>query len=81
MKFTFKRANLVTWGEENVDFSDEEQNDKEALLYLMALDDDINEVYDSNLFCSSDDYEINDLYNKLYDSLVKAKKDLNKNYY
>ena len=41
----------------------------------MALDE-INEVYDSNLSYFSDDDEIDDLYNELYDSLTKAKKEL-----
>ena len=42
----------------------------------MALDDDINKVYDSNLSCSSDDDDIDYLYSELYDALVKVKKDL-----
>ena len=37
----------------------------------------MNEVFDSNLSCSSDDDDdIDDLYHELYDSLVRAKKDL-----
>ena len=32
--------------------------------------------FNSNLSCSSNDDEMDDLYNELYDSLVKAKKDL-----
>ena len=35
---------------------------------------DINEVYDSNFSCLSDDDEIDYLYNEVYDSLVKDKK-------
>ena len=42
----------------------------------MAFDNEIYEVYDSNLSYSCDDDEINDLYNVLYDSLSKTKKDL-----
>ena len=44
----------------------------------MAFDNEIDKVYDSNLSCSSDDDEIDDLYNELYDSQIKAKKDLKK---
>ena len=43
---------------------------------LMALYNEINDVYDSNLSCSNDDDEIDDLCNEMYDSLVMAKKDL-----
>ena len=49
---------------------------KKALHYLIALNDDISEVYDSSLSYYSDGDEIHDLYNELYDSLVKAKKEL-----
>ena len=42
----------------------------------MALDNEINEVYDSNLSCSSDNDEIDYLYHKLYNLVIKAKKDL-----
>ena len=48
-KLTFKKANLATWGEEDVDFSEEEKKDKEALLCLMALDNDLDEVFNSIL--------------------------------
>ena len=41
----------------------------------MALNNDIDEVYDLNLSYSNDD-DIEDLYHKSYNSLVKAKKDL-----
>ena len=45
----------------------------------MALDEEINEVYDSNSsYSSDDDNNIDDLYQELYESLVRAKKDLNK---
>ena len=41
----------------------------------MPFDNDINEVYDSSFSQSNDDDdEIDDLYNKLYDLLIKAKK-------
>ena len=43
----------------------------------MALDDEIIKVFDSNPCCSSeDDDDIDDLYHELYDSLVRAKKEL-----
>ena len=42
----------------------------------MVFDNEIDEVYNSNLSCSNDEDEMDDLYNQLYDSLVKAKKDL-----
>ena len=42
----------------------------------MTLDNDINEVYCSNLSYFSDDDDIDNLYHELYDSLVKVKKDL-----
>ena len=54
----------------------DEDKEKQALLCLTILDDDINEVYDSNLSSSGDEDEINDLYSKLYNSLVKVKKEL-----
>ena len=47
-KLTFKRANLATWGEDDVDFGDEKEKDKETLLCLMALDQDSIEILDSN---------------------------------
>ena len=55
-------------------FEDEEKKEEEAHLCLMAFDNEIDEVYDLNLSCSSDYDEINDLYHELYDSLVKVKK-------
>ena len=42
----------------------------------MAFDNDIDKVYDSNLSCFNDDDDIDDLHHELYDSLVKARKDL-----
>ena len=43
----------------------------------MAFDDEANKVFDSNLSCSSDDDDdMDDLYHELYNSLVKAKKEL-----
>ena len=42
----------------------------------MAFDNNINEVYDYGFSCSNDNDEIDDLYNKLYDLLIKADKDL-----
>ena len=75
-KFTFKKSNLPTWGEDELDSNDEKEKDEKALLYLMAFDDEVIDVFDSNLFYSNDDDdEIGDLYHKLYQSLVKAKKD------
>ena len=65
---------IATWGEDEMDSSDGGEKDEEALLYLMAFDD---KVIDSNISCSSDDDdEIDYLNHKLYDSLIKAKKDL-----
>ena len=52
-----------------------EENDEESLLCLMAFNE-VTKVFDSNLSCSSDDDEIDDLYHGLYDSLVRAKKEL-----
>ena len=81
-KLTFKKENLATRVEDEVDSDGEEQKDKEALLCLVALDDDIIEVFNSNLSYFSDDDddddddEINDLYHELYDSLVRVKKNL-----
>ena len=76
-KLTFKKENLATWGEEDVDFNEEEKKDEKVLLCLMAFDNDLDEVYDSILSYSSDDDDIEDLYHELYDSLlVKDKKDL-----
>ena len=71
-----KKTNLTTWGEKDVDSRDEEVKENEAHLCLMTLDNEIDDVYNSNLSCSNNDDDIDDLYNKLYGSLVKAKKDL-----
>ena len=54
-----------------MDFKGGKEKEEEALLCLIALDDDIDGVYDSNMSCFSDDDETNDLYNELHDSLVK----------
>ena len=70
-KFTFKKGNLTTLDEEDVDSSD-----NKPFFCLIALDDDVNKVYNSNLPCSSDKDEIDDLYNELYNSLFKFKKKL-----
>ena len=76
-KLTFKKANLTTWCEDKMDFSDEEEKDEKALLCLMAFDDEANEVLDFNLSCSSnDDDDMDGLYLELYDSLVRGKKEL-----
>ena len=75
-KLTFKKVNLATYGKEDIDFGNNEEKEKEALLCLIALDDDKNEVYDSNLSYSSKDDEIENLYNELYDSFIKENKDL-----
>ena len=71
---TFKKANLTTQGEDEVDFGGEEEEDEKALLCLMALNDEIITTFDSNFPCSSDDNDIDYLYHKLYDSLVRFKK-------
>ena len=55
---------------------DEEEKEEEEQFCFMAVDNEIYEVHDPNLSCSSDDDEIDDLYNELYDSVVKEKKDL-----
>ena len=68
--------NLATWGEEDVDFSDEEEKHEEDLFCLMTLDCEFDEIYDLNLSCSSGDDDIDNLYHELYNSLVKTKKDL-----
>ena len=74
---TFKRANLATWGKEEVNFDNKEEKDEEAVFCLMALDQVSSEVFDSNLLTSSDDEnDIDDLYHEFYDSLVTVKKDL-----
>ena len=70
-KLIFKKANLATWSDDGID-SDVE----EALLCFMALKDESNEAFDSNLSNFNDDNDMDDLYHELYDSLVKAKKDL-----
>ena len=59
-----------------MDSGDNEDKEEEALHCLMEIDDDIIELYDSNLSYSRDWDEIKDLYNELYDSLVKHKKEL-----
>ena len=72
----FKEANLAIWGEKDINSRDEEEKEDEAHLYLMEFDNKIDEVYNSNLSCSSDNKEIDYLYIELYESLVKVKKDL-----
>ena len=79
-KLTFKRGNLVTWGWDEADSGDEEEKDEEALLCLTALDYEANEVFDLKFSCFNDDYDdVDDLYHELYDSLVRAKKELKTN--
>ena len=64
-------------GEDEVTSDEEEEKDKVALLCLKALNDEIIEVFDLNLsYSSDDDNDIDYLYHKLYDSLIRAKKDL-----
>ena len=76
-KLTFKRSNLATWGEDEVNSSNEEEKDEEALLCLMILDQDPSDLFDFNFSTSSNDEDdIDDLYHELYDSLVRAKKKL-----
>ena len=55
-------------------FNEEEEKDEEALLYLIAFEIDIDELFNSKLSCSSDDNDIDNLYYELYDSLIRAKK-------
>ena len=72
-KLTFKRANQATWGKDEVDSDDEEEKHEEALLSLMAFDQDSIEVVNSILSSSSDDQDdLDGLHHKLYNSLVKA---------
>ena len=66
-KLTFKKANLVTWDEDEVDSNEEEEKDEEALLCLRTLDNEIIEVFEPNFSCSSDDNnDTDDLYHELY---------------
>ena len=69
------KANLVTQGDYEVDFS-EEKKEKKALLFLMAFEDEDIEIYHPYLYGSSDD-DMYDLYSELYKSLLKAKNELN----
>ena len=55
----FEKKNLTTWGENNTDVGDDKEKEEEALLCLMAVDNDSNEVYDSSFSWSNDDDEIN----------------------
>ena len=50
--------------------------EEEALLYLIANSNNWSEVFYSGSSCSNDDDDIDDLYNELYDSLIKSKKEL-----
>ena len=52
---TFKKANLTTWGEEDVDSSEEEKKNEEAPPYFIALNSEFDKVYDSNLSYSGDE--------------------------
>ena len=46
-----------------MDSSEEEDKDEEALLWLMALNNDIDKIFDLNLSCTSDgDDDIDDIY-------------------
>ena len=45
----FNKANLATQGKEDIDFRDDEEKEEESHPYLMALNDEIGEIYDSNL--------------------------------
>ena len=57
-----------------MDSKNEEEYEEEAILYLMALDDDVNEEYDYNSSCSSDEDEINDLFNEFVIDQLKIRK-------
>ena len=77
-KLTFKKANLTTWGESEINSDDKEEKDKDALLCLMAFNDEANKECDNNFSCFNDDNDgdMDDLYHKLYDFFVRAKKEL-----
>ena len=47
-----------------MDFGDDEDKEEEVIFCLMALNDNINNIYDSNWFYSGDEDEIGDLYNE-----------------
>ena len=74
-KLTFKKVNLTNQGEVDIYPRDDKEDKEEAHLCLIAFDDEIDEVYNSNLSYFSYNDKIDNLYNELYDSLVKAKKD------
>ena len=52
-KHNFKKANLTTQGDEDVDFGKKKKKE-EILLYLMALEDDEIEVQNQEIFYPSD---------------------------
>ena len=74
-KITLNKPYLATLGEDIMDSNNEEEKDEKALFCLIAFDDKVTKVFDLNIFFSSEyDDEIDNLYHKLYDSLVKDKK-------
>ena len=70
-----KKAHLTTWGDEDIESGNEEEKEEETLLCLIALEDKNIEVCDSNLNTLNDN-GVDDLYTKLYDDLIKAKKNV-----
>ena len=62
-KTAFKKANLATWYEEDIDTREDEEIKEEALLYFMANGNNSSEVYDSSSSYSNDDNDMDDLYN------------------
>ena len=58
-----------------MDFREDEEKEEETFICLKAWGDKEIKVYDQTLFSSSDD-DIDDLYNKLYELLLGAKKEL-----
>ena len=73
-KQPYKRAHLAAWGNDEDGSDCEESKDEEALLCLMAVN---NEVIDFHSAQSDNDNDIDDLYSELYDDLIKAKKSAN----
>ena len=60
--------------DDEVNFNKMEEKEDETLFCLMALEDEEIEVYDISL-SSSNDNDIDDLYSKLYESLLRTKKE------
>ena len=73
-----KKTHLATWGDKDIESRDEKEKEEDAVLCLMAMEDERVDVNDINSNSLNDfDDDVDDLYNELYDGPIKTKKNVN----